>query len=72
MHIQQNNFFKLAFGILGVIGFTFERLQHGSGSCLPNDNGSGSNPLNVNLQLDYIGTVPVLNGIATSPVILCS
>lgn len=64
MHIQQNNF-KLAFGILGVIGLLLSGCS-GSGSCLPNSNGSGSNPLNVNLQLDYIGTVPVLNGIATS------
>lgn len=35
------------------------------GSCPP-DNSKPLNPLNVDLYLDYVGTVPVLNGAATS------
>ncbi len=37
----------------------------GSGTCAT-DNNKPMNPINVDLHLDYVGTVPVLNGQATS------
>ena len=65
MNIKQNNF-KLSFGIFGIIALLLSGCS-GSSNCLTNTNGGdNNNPLNVNLQLDYIGTVPVLNGAPTS------
>lgn len=65
MHIKQNNF-KLSFGIFGIIALLLSGCS-GSGSCSPHpEGGNNPQPLNVNLQLDYIGTVPVLNGAPTS------
>ncbi|MDD3267045.1 MAG: hypothetical protein PHC75_07705, partial [Burkholderiales bacterium] len=48
---------------LPLLSLLLLSLTNCGGSCGPNN---ALKPLNLNLQLDYVGTVPVLNGNATS------